>query len=80
MIKWNGKRLMVAANALAAALVILLTGSAAGAQSLSVLPVNIFFPAGQKAATLTITNQEKARPPFRFAPSAGISRTATISN
>jgi fimbrial chaperone protein len=59
MIKWNARRLMVAANALAAVLVILLTGSAAGAQSLSVLPVNIFFPAGQKAATLTITNQGK---------------------
>jgi fimbrial chaperone protein len=60
MITWNSSRMMAAANALAAALVFLLTGSAAGAQSLSVLPVNIFFPAGQKAATLTITNQGKS--------------------
>jgi fimbrial chaperone protein len=51
---------MAAANALAAALVFLLTGAVAGAQSLSVLPVNVFFPAGQKAATLTITNQGKS--------------------
>jgi len=48
---------MAAANALAAVLVFLLTGPAAGAQALSVLPVNIFFPPGQKATTLTVTNQ-----------------------
>ncbi len=60
MITWKSSRLMAAANALAAALVFVLTGSAAGAQSLSVLPVNIFFPAGQKAATLTVTNQGKS--------------------
>jgi len=33
-----------------------MTGVAAGAQSLSVLPVNIFLPPGQRATTLTVTN------------------------
>jgi len=46
-----------AAHALAAILFVLLTGLAAEAQSLSVLPVNIFLPPGQKATTLTVTNQ-----------------------
>jgi fimbrial chaperone protein len=59
MITWNSSRLMAAANALAAVLVFLLTGPVAGAQALSVLPVNIFFPPGQKATTLTVTNQGK---------------------
>lgn len=44
------------AKALAAALV-LVTSVAAGAQALSVQPVNIFLPPGQKATTLTVTNQ-----------------------
>src|ERR1039457_6072998 len=57
MTTWQSSRLLAAANALAAGLVILLTGPVAGAQALSVLPVNIFFPAGQKATTLTVTNQ-----------------------
>ena len=47
----------IAAHALAAILFVLLTGLAAEAQSLSVLPVNIFLPPGQKATTLTVTNQ-----------------------
>jgi len=34
-----------------------LGGLAAGAQALSVLPVNIFLQPGQKATTLTVTNQ-----------------------
>ncbi len=33
---------------------------AAGAQSLSVLPVNIFFAPGQRATSLTVTNQGKS--------------------
>jgi fimbrial chaperone protein len=48
---------MAAAKTLAAALVVLLAGSAARAQSLSVLPVNIGLTPGQKATTLTVTNQ-----------------------
>jgi fimbrial chaperone protein len=59
VITWTTSRLIAAANALAAAL-FLWGGSAAGAQSLSVLPVNIFLPAGQRATTLTITNQGKS--------------------
>jgi fimbrial chaperone protein len=47
----------IAAHALAAILFVLLTGLAAKAQSLSVVPVNIFLPPGQKATTLTVTNQ-----------------------
>jgi fimbrial chaperone protein len=47
----------IAAHALAAILFVLLTGLAADAQSLSVVPVNIFLPPGQKATTLTVTNQ-----------------------
>ncbi len=43
--------------ALAAILVALSTGLAAGAQSLSVLPVNIFLSPGEKASSLTVTNQ-----------------------
>lgn len=46
----------VTATSLAAILIISLTGIAARAQSLSVLPVNIFLAPGQKAATLTVTN------------------------
>jgi fimbrial chaperone protein len=48
---------MAAAKTLAAALVVLLAGLAARAQSLSVLPVNIGLTPGQKATTLTVTNQ-----------------------
>jgi fimbrial chaperone protein len=45
------------AKALAAILVIPMTSLAAGAQALAVLPVNILVQPGQKAATLTVTNQ-----------------------
>ena len=47
---------------LAAILLVLLTGLAAVAQALSVLPVNIFLLPGQKAASLTITNSGTAEP------------------
>jgi fimbrial chaperone protein len=40
----------------AAVLTLVVAGLAAGAQSLSVLPVNVFLPPGQNAATLTVTN------------------------
>ena len=42
---------------LAAIPVLLLTGVAARAQSLSVMPVNIYLAPGQSATTLTVTNQ-----------------------
>jgi fimbrial chaperone protein len=44
-------------NALSAILVFLTMSMAVKAQSLSVLPVNIFLAPGQSASTLTITNQ-----------------------
>jgi fimbrial chaperone protein len=39
-----------------AAVAFCVAGDAAGAQSLSVLPVNVFLQPGQKAATLSVTN------------------------
>jgi fimbrial chaperone protein len=50
-------RRVAAANQLAAVLVFLFASLAAGAQSLAVLPVNIFLPPGQMATTLRVTNQ-----------------------
>jgi fimbrial chaperone protein len=50
-------RRIAAANALAAILIVLSTGLAASAQALAVLPVNILLSPGQKATTLTVTNQ-----------------------
>jgi fimbrial chaperone protein len=50
---------MPAGKATAVVAIVLLTGLAAGAQTLSVLPVNIFLPPGQKATTLTVTNPGK---------------------
>lgn len=51
----------IAGYALAAIPFVLLTGMAAEAQSLSVLPINIFLAPGEKAATLTVTNQGKSQ-------------------
>jgi fimbrial chaperone protein len=51
----------IAGCALAAILFVLLKGLAADAQSLSVLPVNIFLGPGEKAATLTVTNQGSSK-------------------
>lgn len=48
-------RLTVAAK-VAAAVALFLAGFAASAQSLSVLPVNIFLPPGQRAASLSLKN------------------------
>jgi fimbrial chaperone protein len=50
-------RRIVKANELAAILIVLLTGLAARAQALAVLPVNILLSPGQKTTTLTVTNQ-----------------------
>jgi len=43
--------------AAAAALISLALGASAVAQSLTVLPVNVFFTPGQKASTMTVTNR-----------------------
>jgi fimbrial chaperone protein len=48
----------IAANrALAAIVLALVMGMAAGAQSLSVLPVNVLLAPGQRATTVTVTNR-----------------------
>ncbi|MGD0096276.1 MAG: fimbria/pilus periplasmic chaperone [Terracidiphilus sp.] len=57
MISRNSSRRVAAGKTLAAILMVLLTSVAAGAQALSVLPVNIFLSSGQKATSLTIANQ-----------------------
>ena len=51
------RRRIAAACGLAAIPVLFLTGMAASAQSLSVMPVNIYLAPGQSATTLTVTNQ-----------------------
>jgi fimbrial chaperone protein len=57
MIGQNSCRLLAAGGALAATVVIvLLTGPAARGQALSVLPVNVLFSPGQRAASCTVTN------------------------
>lgn len=47
---------MAVVRIFAAILVVSLTGAIAGAQGLSVWPVNIFLSPGQRAATLSVTN------------------------
>ena len=47
---------LTAAVRIAAAVALFLAAYAACAQGLSVLPVNVFLPPGQKAASLTLTN------------------------
>lgn len=55
MISWSPSRCK-AAIALAVVLVVFLTGAMAKAQSLMVLPVNVWLQPGQRATTLTVTN------------------------
>jgi len=57
MIRFISNRRMAAAKTLAAILFALLSGLMVRAQALSVIPVNVFFSPGQKATSLTITNQ-----------------------
>jgi fimbrial chaperone protein len=52
----NGELLRLTAAARIAAAVALSLAGAASAQSLSVLPVNVFLSPGQRAASLTLTN------------------------
>jgi len=57
MIWWSWKSKQFAAAAqVAAAAAIALSASSVAAQSLSVLPVNVFLSAGQKTATVSVTN------------------------
>jgi len=56
-IRQNPNRHRAAATAAAAVLFFLLTSLGASAQALSVLPVNIFLAPGQKASSMTVTNQ-----------------------
>jgi fimbrial chaperone protein len=57
MISWNSCRNAAAAKVVAATFFLLLICPAAIGQALSVLPVNIFLAPGQKATSLTVTNQ-----------------------
>jgi len=57
MIWRNSVSLAAAIKTVAAAFSLLLTGPAAMGQALSVLPVNVFISPGQKATSLTVTNQ-----------------------
>jgi fimbrial chaperone protein len=57
MISQNWKSLrLTAVVRIVAAVALCVAGGAARAQSLSVLPVNVFLSPGQKAATLSVTN------------------------
>ena len=56
MVQQSSCRLGAAAKALAALFLALLVVPAARAQSLSVLPVNVFLSPGQMATSLTVTN------------------------
>jgi fimbrial chaperone protein len=58
MISRNSSRISAVAGVFV--FTVLLTGPAAITQSLSVLPVNIFFSPGQRATSLTVTNQGKS--------------------
>jgi fimbrial chaperone protein len=60
MISRNSSRISAVAEVFAFVFTVLLTGLTAGAQALSVLPVNIFFAPGQRATSLTVTNQGKS--------------------
>ncbi|HUN83564.1 MAG TPA: fimbria/pilus periplasmic chaperone [Terracidiphilus sp.] len=51
------RRINAVICAFAATLVFVLTGSAAEAQALSVQPVNVFLAPGQRATTVTVSNQ-----------------------
>ncbi len=57
----NAYRRKTSVYALAAILFVLLKGVAGESQSLSVLPVNIHLAPGEKATSLTVTNQGTAR-------------------
>lgn len=52
----NGKLLRLTAARIAAAVAIFLAVRPAGAQALSVMPVNVFLSPGQRTATLSVTN------------------------
>ena len=57
MASLRSSKLLATAKSLVVSLIALLTGLTAVAQSLSVQPVNIFLLPGQKATTLTVSNQ-----------------------
>jgi len=57
MIWRNSDSLTAAVKVPAAVFFLFLSGPALLGQALSVLPVNIFFSPGQKATSLTVTNQ-----------------------
>ncbi len=58
MISWISCRPIAAVRVAAAVITVLSAAPLAGAQSLSVLPVNVLLGPGQRAATLSVTNQD----------------------
>jgi fimbrial chaperone protein len=54
-LNWRSFRSTATVN-FVVAVVLFLAGNAAGAQNLSVLPVNVFLQSGQRTATLSVTN------------------------
>ena len=57
MTQWNSFQPMAAGKTLAAISVLAFSSLAANAQALFVVPVNLFLSPGQKATSLTVTNQ-----------------------
>ena len=57
-LNWRSFRFTAAVN-FVAAVAFLLTGNPAGAQNLSVLPVNVFLQPGQRTTTISVTNSGK---------------------
>lgn len=55
-----------AVYALAAILISALTSLAAGAQALSIQPVNVFLAPGQRATTVTVSNQGNSKTAFQI--------------
>lgn len=55
-----------AVYALAAMLIFALTSLAAGAQALSIQPVNVFLAPGQRATTVTVSNQGTSKTSFQI--------------
>ncbi len=68
MILFQRCRNRAAVEVLAAAIGFFLSGAAAGAQALAVLPVNILLAPGQGAASLTVTNHGTAETAIQIRP------------
>lgn len=70
MIKCKSFRVMAAAKAVAAIILLFATGKSAIGQALSVVPVNVFLSPGQKATSLTVINQGNSETAIQIRPYA----------